>query len=304
LVNNKGKIHNWKIQKSDVLPRNDLPKAIVAMDTENLSISLEKLLDQTLNPKLINNLLDNRYNVLEKLAFIDVTRINGLRNKLQENNWSVIDIVTRPSLTINGSRLSVGNKLDVGLTVTTLEHCLLSKPDVLVLLSGDGDYIPLVDTIRARNTKIHVVSPVNSLSRRLLHYSDYLTPWEMLLDSDIGDNHTIEIDHGNEMPKGRSFFGTLSPMLQEEEVFRKIVEILREGLKRHDACIDAPELKPRLKKSLPYYDDVERRHGRFKDLLQKGSDMGYFSIQHEHPRLLVSLEHQITFENDRGIAMG
>ena len=278
-------------------PRTVRPRAIVAMDTENMSISLGTLLEEGLNLELIDNLLKAHYEVIEKLAFVDITRINGLRKGLKEHDWCIIDVVTRPSLTKDGRRPNIGNKLDVGLSVTTLEHCLLSRPDVLVLLSGDADYISLVDRIRARNVKIHVVSPTGSLSYRLLHYCDYLSPWEKLMDPDESDEYTIAIDHGDAKPRGRSFLGAPSTNVRAEEVFRKIVEILQGRSGDREGCINAPELKSLLKKSIPHYDGVEGRHGRFKDLLQRGRDMGYFSLQHEHPRLIISLEHDITLEN-------
>jgi len=276
------------------------PRAIVAMDTENMSISLRDLLDENLNLELIDKLLEAHYEVIEKLAFVDITRINGLRRGLEKHDWCIIDVVTRPSLTKDRRRPTIGNKLDVGLSVTTLEHCLLSRPDILVLLSGDADYISLVDRMRARNVKIHVVSPTGSLSYRLLHYCDYLSPWEKLMDPDERDNFTITIDHDDEETRGRSFLGTPSPNVQVEEVFGKIVEILRERSGDRKGCINAPELKPLLKNSVPCYDDVERRHGRFKGLLQRGQEMGYFPLRHEHPKLLISLEHDIMLENTPG----
>jgi len=280
------------------------PRAIVAMDTENMSISLRDLLEENLDLKLIDNLLNAHYEVIEKLAFIDITRVNGERKRLEKHNWCIHDVVTRPSLMKDGRKPQIGNKLDVGLSVITLEHCLLSRPDVLILLSGDGDYIPLVESIRARNIKIHVISPSGSMSHRLLHYCDYLSPWEIMMDPDRNDGDTIVIDHGHNNPRWRSFLGAPSQNAHTEDVFRKIVEILKNLSIENGGHINAPVLKPLLKKTIPYYDEVERKYKRFKELLQKGQEMGYFSLRHEHPRLLISLEHNISLESVPGNGKG
>ena len=291
---------NGKNLKRVVRPSIKRPRAIVAMDTENMSISLKTLLEENLDLKLIENLLNARYEVIEKLAFIDITRVNGERKRLEKHNWCIHDVVTRPSLMKDGRKPQIGNRLDVGLSVITLEHCLLSRPDVLILLSGDGDYIPLVESIRARNIKIHVISPSGSMSHRLLHYCDYLSPWEILIDPDRNDGHTIVIDHGDDNPRWRSFLGARSLNAQTEAVFRKIVEILKKRSMENGSYINAPVLKFLLKKAIPYYDEVERKYKRFKELLQKGKEMGYFSLSHEHPKLLISLEHDISLESVTG----
>ena len=45
---------------------------------------------------------------------------------------------------------------------------------------------------------------------------------------------------------------------------------------------------------------VERKYKRFKELLQQGKEMGYFSLSHEHPKLSISLEHDISLESVNG----
>lgn len=62
---------------------------------------------------------------------------------------------------------------DVGLTVDVIK--MLDMLDVVVLISGDGDYIPLVEYIQSRGRTVEVMSFRESTSSKLVEAVDLYT---------------------------------------------------------------------------------------------------------------------------------
>lgn len=62
--------------------------------------------------------------------------------------------------------------LDVELTIDVIKN--LSNFDTLVLMSGDSDFAPLLDTVRASHKRVIVMSTKGHISRELLERAKYL----------------------------------------------------------------------------------------------------------------------------------
>jgi uncharacterized LabA/DUF88 family protein len=86
------------------------------------------------------------------------------KQKTVEPLWERgFDIVTKPvKVFADGSR-----KADLDLTLTIDIVRRIETIDVLVLVSGDGDYVPLVDYVREKGVRVEVYSFVESLAKEL-----------------------------------------------------------------------------------------------------------------------------------------
>jgi uncharacterized LabA/DUF88 family protein len=69
-------------------------------------------------------------------------------------------------------RTSKTKSVDINLTVDMMRHARDSQFDVLLLLSGDGDYLPLVDEIAKNGKQIWVAAFSKGLNRDLRFAAD------------------------------------------------------------------------------------------------------------------------------------
>lgn len=72
---------------------------------------------------------------------------------------------------------------DVGITIDAVRIC--DVLDVVILVSGDGDYIPLVDYLKQRGRQVEVMAFRKTTSSKLVEVADIFT--------DLGENDTFLI---------------------------------------------------------------------------------------------------------------
>jgi uncharacterized LabA/DUF88 family protein len=72
---------------------------------------------------------------------------------------------------------------DVGIAMDTIR--LASKLDVVILVSGDGDYAPLVEHLKSSGLQVEVAAFGRSTSGKLIEAADYF------LDLDAGPNFLL-----------------------------------------------------------------------------------------------------------------
>jgi uncharacterized LabA/DUF88 family protein len=66
-----------------------------------------------------------------------------------------------------------GKSVDVYLTITGTE--IADKVDTIIILSGDGDYIPLVKHLQSRGVRVEVSCVGSAASAKLVEIADYYT---------------------------------------------------------------------------------------------------------------------------------
>ena len=138
----------------------------IFIDTANVSDRAHKnptVLDYT---KLRAHIVGDR-RVVHARAYCAVYDNYGLpieKQKTVEPVWDRgFDIVTKPvKVFADGSR-----KADLDLTLTIDIVRRIDTMDVLVLVSGDGDYVPLVEYVREKGVRVEVYSFVESLAKEL-----------------------------------------------------------------------------------------------------------------------------------------
>jgi len=62
--------------------------------------------------------------------------------------------------------------VDINLTIDALRHTYNDSLDILFLLSGDGDYIPLIKEVMRQGKKVFIGAFSNGLNPTLLHIAD------------------------------------------------------------------------------------------------------------------------------------
>jgi len=91
-----------------------------------------------------------------EVRFLDALRLQGI--ELKERDLQVFSSGVKKA------------DWDVGITVDAIR--MSDKCDVIVLVSGDGDYIPLVEYLQHKGCKVEVMAFRNTSSSRLVEAAD------------------------------------------------------------------------------------------------------------------------------------
>jgi len=178
-----------KIQESDVQPQgytelrhivNDLTGKLVSnqalrlgifVDSANISDRANK------NPTIIDygalreTIVGDRRLVHARAycAIYDDYGVPIEKQRTVEPVWGKgFDIVTKPvKVFADGSR-----KADLDLTLTVDVIRRMESMDVLALVSGDGDFVPLVDYVREKGIRVEVYSFIESMAMELQRAAD------------------------------------------------------------------------------------------------------------------------------------
>lgn len=113
-----------------------------------------------------------------EVRFLDALRLQGI--ELKERDLQVFSSGVKKA------------DWDVGITVDAIRMC--DRLDVVVLVSGDGDYIPLVEFLQGKGCKVEVMAFRNTSSSRLVDAVDQFIDLgehqeEFLIKGMGGGNH-------------------------------------------------------------------------------------------------------------------
>lgn len=102
-------------------------------------------------------------------AAVYASRSNGIEkdreNLLDLKRMGYTRLITRPlRLRPDGTRKS---DVDVALAVDIWEAALAGRIDTVILVSGDSDFIPLVDRLVQRGLEVYLVGPDNATAWEL-----------------------------------------------------------------------------------------------------------------------------------------
>ncbi len=131
-----------------------------------------------------------------EVRFLDALRLQGI--ELKERDLQVFSSGVKKA------------DWDVGITVDAIR--LSDKVDVIVIVSGDGDYIPLVEYLQHKGCKVEVMAFRNTSSSRLVEAAD------LFIDLAEDGDYLIQQNGGGAMrPTQRSHAEPDSEMMHAEE---------------------------------------------------------------------------------------
>lgn len=143
----------------------------VFIDVQNMYYSARNLFDRKVNfSNVVKHTTDDQQ-LIRALAYTITTKGGEETAFLDALRGAGIEVVSKDLLEYDS-----GNKKgdwDVGITVDIIR--MLDMLDVVVLVSGDGDFVPLGDFVRSRGRVFHVASFRESTSTSLVESADIYT---------------------------------------------------------------------------------------------------------------------------------
>lgn len=151
------------------------------------------------------------------------------------------------------------NSVDVKLTVDAVDYCLMN-PNIskFVLVTGDGDFIHLVNALRSRGKQVVVIGCSWSTSWQLTSTADHFIPY----DVDVDPMHAAAAhEPGQDNGDLERAFETLTQVMHD---------IRREGEPNVFA-----QIKLMLLSRLGHFDERQHGFGRFKDFMREAENRGH-----------------------------
>lgn len=160
-------------KNTNTLPneRTSKPRTLVVMDTENLIISCQRELGKNYKFEKVDKWIHEQYQVVDKYAFIDICRANGNRDRLDRLGWTFRDVVTKMKDKESKKNIRIKNALDLELALSTFEYILNSNIDRVLLISGDGDFLPLLKRIQKAGIMVDILALESCTSKKLIKFA-------------------------------------------------------------------------------------------------------------------------------------
>jgi len=142
----------------------------VFIDAQNLYHSAKNLYGANVNfKKILDDAVDNRP-LIKAVAYVITTETGEEKNFFEALQKAGIETKSKElQIFIDGKKKA---DWDVGIAIDAIR--LAPKLDVVILVAGDGDFIPLVEYLKfSHGCQVEVVSFVQSSSAKLVEVCDY-----------------------------------------------------------------------------------------------------------------------------------
>ncbi len=143
----------------------------VFIDVQNMYYSARNLFDRKVNFAKIVESVVGEAELIRAIAYTISTKQGDESAFFEALRGAGIEVKSKELLEYE-SGLKKGD-WDVGITVDVIR--MLDMLDVIVLVSGDGDFLPLADFVRNRGRIFHVASFRESTSTALVEACDIYT---------------------------------------------------------------------------------------------------------------------------------
>lgn len=149
----------------------------VLVDVQNLFYSARSQYKAKVNfAKLLSTLVDGR-RLIRAVAYVVQTK------EIDQSNF--IDMLERNGYEVRSKDLKVRadgsskGDWDMGIAVDAIS--LADRLDVIVIVSGDGDYVDLVNMLKGRGVRVEVASFPKSTAAELINAANAYVPIEKTL---------------------------------------------------------------------------------------------------------------------------
>ncbi len=154
---------------------NEKLKIAVFVDYDNIEIGVKSTLQRDLEVSLVLESLKERGDIVAKFAYADWGRQEGAKRQMAENAVQMVQRVPSPRGDKNGA--------DINLALDALEMAF-THPHInaFAIISGDSDFIPLVNKLKEYGKTIFVVGGRGFTSTILQKNCHEFISFESLID--------------------------------------------------------------------------------------------------------------------------
>lgn len=147
-------------------------RVAVFIDTQNLYHSAKNLYGHKVNfPKIVEDALAGR-KLIRAMAYVIASEAETEQGFFEALNKNGIETKIKDLQVFAGGAKK--GDWDVGLAVDAIT--MAPKLDAVILISGDGDFVPLVEYLQIHSgIQVEVVSFTKSASQRLIEATDHFT---------------------------------------------------------------------------------------------------------------------------------
>ena len=177
----------------------------------------------------------------------------------------------------SGRTTRIKNSVDVKMTADCIE-CAHSYPNIstYVLVSGDSDFIHVINTLRTMGKRVIIIGVSWATSRRLSGQVDGLILYDADVDP-ITPPEPVRPINGRETPRTTTTTSAGSSRLELAEVIRAIEEIVREERRAGGAPL-LTSIKQRLMRRFAGFDEKMIGYSGFKKLMVRVAQEGNIKL--------------------------
>lgn len=160
----------------------------VFVDYDNIEIGVKSTLRREFDVSLPLNALKERGDIVAKFAYANWSRQEGATRQMAENAVQMVQRIPSPRGDKNGA--------DINLALDALEMAFThSHVNAFAIVSGDSDFIPLVNKLKEYGKTVYVVGGKAFTSTILQQNCHEFVSYEsLLLDADKADPSRFERD--------------------------------------------------------------------------------------------------------------
>lgn len=154
---------------------NDKLKIAVFVDYDNIEIGVKSTLQRELDIAVVLDSLKERGDIVAKFAYADWGRQEGAKRQMAENAVQMVQRIPSPRGDKNGA--------DINLALDALEMAFThDHVNAFAIISGDSDFIPLVNKLKEYGKTIFVVGGRAFTSTILQKNCHEFVSFESLMD--------------------------------------------------------------------------------------------------------------------------
>lgn len=212
-------------------------------DLESIALGLREANIRRFDLKLILDRLVKEGRIVVKRAYADWSRYADFKQRCHDVGMELIDIP--------GKHHSGKNSSDVKLTVDAMELCYSKEHlETFILISGDGDFSPLVAKLKENDKLVIGVGIRRTASQSLIENCDEYLYYEKLADAAESPLQLRGVE-------GR-----------QAEVFRLLIEVIRDLLPESKGPLWGSVVKQTLQDQQPSFSQDHYGYSSFSELLE------------------------------------
>lgn len=146
----------------------------IFVDVQNIFYSAKNIFHSKVNFKKLMDMIVGERNMIRAIAYI------VLHGDIDQGGF--LEVLTRMGYEIKTKELKIRpdgtakGDWDMGIAIDSI--AIADKVDTIVLVSGDGDFAPLVEMLKARGCRVEIVAFERSAARELIEAASIFIPIE------------------------------------------------------------------------------------------------------------------------------